>query len=176
MDRQNHATALPLPRVNLIAALGRNRAIGRDNALLWKLPADLAHFKKVTLGHPIVMGRKTWESLGRALPGRRNIVVSRDQDYVASGAEVCGSLHAALLLCADAPEVWVIGGAQIYAQALPLAHRMWLTEVHDEPEADAFFPDWEAADFTEASREHHPATLQAPGFDLVLLQRRISLG
>ena len=168
-----HAVALALPRVCVIAAVARNGAIGRDNALLWHLPADLAHFKRVTLGHPVIMGRRTCESLGRPLPGRRNLVVSRNPGLCAPGAEVCGSLQQALRQCADVPDVFVIGGAALFAEALPKAWRLWLTEVHEAAEADTFFPDWSRADFIEASREPHPPEPGRPGFDVVCYERRV---
>ena len=169
----NNAVALPLPRVSIIAAVADNGAIGRDNALLWHLPADLAHFKRVTVGHPVIMGRRTWESLGRPLPGRRNLVVSRNASLVAPGAELCGSLPDALHRCADVPEVYVIGGAALFAEALPMAWQLWITEVHASAEADTFFPEWPRADFIEASREPHPAEAGRPGFDVVRYERRV---
>lgn len=144
------------PEVVLIAAVARNGAIGKDNALPWRLKADLAHFKATTLGHPIVMGRKTWESLGRPLPGRTNIVISRDPGYAAPGARVVGSLAEATAACADNATVFVIGGAQIYALALPLAARLLLTEVDVEIDGDAFFPVIDQAAFEETARRHHP--------------------
>ncbi|OZI37289.1 dihydrofolate reductase [Bordetella genomosp. 10] len=148
--------AAPAPVLTLVVAYARNRVIGRDNALPWKLPGDLAHFKRTTLGHPIVMGRKTWESLGRPLPGRRNIVISRDPAYAAAGAEVVGSLPAALAACAQAPQVCVIGGAQIYAAALPLARRIVATEVRADVEGDAWFPPLPADEWREVSRQAQP--------------------
>jgi len=144
------------PRLTLVVAYARNRVIGRDNALPWKLPGDLAHFKRTTLGHPIVMGRKTWESLGRPLPGRRNIVISRDAAYAAAGAEVVSSLPAALAACADVAQVCVIGGAQIYAAALPLADRIVATEVQADVQGDAWFPDLPAGAWREVSRQGQP--------------------
>jgi len=126
--------------LTLIVAYSTNRAIGRDNALPWKLPGDLAHFKRSTLGHPIIMGRKTWDSLGRPLPGRANIVVSRNPAFEAAGATVVPTLEAAIAACGDSAEAFVIGGAQIYTQALALASRVLATEVHAEVEGDAFFP------------------------------------
>lgn len=147
----------PTPLLTLVVAYARNRAIGRDNALPWRLPGDLAHFKRTTLGAPIVMGRKTWESLGRPLPGRRNIVISRDAAYAAAGADVAGSIDAALALAGDVPEVFVIGGAQIYAQALDRADRIVATEVHAEVQGDAFFPPLPAEGWREVSRAAQPA-------------------
>ncbi len=159
------------PRVALIAAVGANGVLGRDNALIWRLRGDLAHFKRTTLGHPVLMGRKTWESLGRALPGRRNLVISRDPGYAAPGAEVCASLAEALLRCAGAAEVFVIGGAQLYRAALPLAQRLWLTEVHASADGDAYFPQWERGAFVERSREPAPAADGHPAYDIVLYER-----
>ena len=143
------------PELVLIAAVARNGAIGKDNTLPWRLKADLAHFKTATLGHPIIMGRKTWESLGRPLPGRTNVVISRDPTYEAQGATVVPNLGAALDLCADSAQMFVIGGAQIYALALPMANRLLLTEVDAHIDGDAFFPAFERGSFTEISRHHH---------------------
>jgi dihydrofolate reductase len=142
------------PQVVLIAAVAANGAIGKDNALPWRLKADLAHFKAATLGHPIVMGRKTWESLGRPLPGRTNIVISRDPGYAAPGAHVVDSLAAAIAACADHQQLFVIGGAQIYALALPLADRLMLTEVDAAIDGDAFFPAFDRSAFEETARRH----------------------
>jgi dihydrofolate reductase len=143
--------------LTLIVAYSTNRAIGRDNALPWKLPGDLAHFKRSTLGSPIIMGRKTWDSLGRPLPGRSNIVISRNPGFSAEGAVVVPSLEAAIDACGDVPEAFVIGGAQIYAQALPLAQRVLATEVHAEVEGDAFFPLLPSFQWKETAREPQPA-------------------
>lgn len=132
------ASAAPI--IRLVVAYAANRCIGKNNALPWHLPSDLAHFKKHTLGHPIIMGRKTWESIGRPLPGRANYVISRNPDYPAAGATTCTSLEQALQQCAQEPVVCIIGGAQIYAQALPLAHELYATEVHADVAGDSFFP------------------------------------
>ena len=129
--------------LHLIYARARNGVIGRDNALPWHLPEDLAHFKRLTLGCPVVMGRKTWDSLPpkfRPLPGRENIVVTRQSGWQSSGARSAASVEAALALCADAAHVWVIGGAQIYAQALPLAKTVEVTEIDADFEGDAYAP------------------------------------
>lgn len=139
--------------VSLIAAMDRRRLIGRDNALPWRLPEDLRHFKATTLGKPVIMGRKTWESLGRPLPERRNIVVSRNAGYAAAGAELAASLPAALALAGDVDEAFVIGGAELYRQALPLAQRLYLTEIDAEFAGDAWFPEFAAAEWREAARE-----------------------
>lgn len=130
-------------RLNLIYARAANGVIGKDNTLPWHLPEDLAHFKRHTTGCPVLMGRKTWDSLPprfRPLPGRRNLVLTRQSNWQADGAERCDSLEDALARCADAPEVWVIGGAQLYALALPRAQRVVVTEIDREFEGDAFAP------------------------------------
>ncbi len=141
------------PQIIVIAAVARNRAIGLDNQLLWRLPEDLKRFKALTIGHPILMGRKTFESLGRPLPGRRNLVVSRNPHCLAEGAECFASLESALAACAGSEKVYVIGGAEVYAQALEIAEVLELTEVDDAPAADAFFPEHDRTQWEEASRE-----------------------
>lgn len=145
-----------MPEIVLIAAIARNRVIGRDNQLLWNVPEDMAHFKALTQGHAVLMGRKTWESLParfRPLPGRRNIIVSRQTGYAAPGAELAPSLDAALALVAGQETVFVIGGADIYRQALPLADRLELTELDLEPEGDAWFPVWDRNQWRETARQ-----------------------
>lgn len=160
-----------MTRLSLIAAMARNRVIGRDNTLPWHLPEDLRHFKATTLGKPVIMGRKTWESLGRPLPGRRNIVVSRNADYVPTGGERVDSLERAIASCAGVEEAFVIGGAEIYRQAMPLAGRIYLTEIAREVEGDASFPEIPAAEWEERSREAH---ISAEGLDyaFVVFERR----
>ena len=144
------------PRLSLIAAVAANGVIGSDNALPWRLPEDLKRFKALTLGHPVIMGRKTYESIGRPLPGRRNIVVTRNAAYQTDGCEVVASLAAALAACqGGSDEIFVIGGAQIYAEALPLAQRLYLTEIRRAFEGDARFPDWDRAAWKEVAREAH---------------------
>ncbi len=143
------------PIISLIAAVARNGAIGRDNALLWRLPEDLQHFKRTTLGCPIIMGRKTWDSIGRPLPGRANIVITRDARWSAHGATTATTWGQALQAAGDVAKVFVIGGAQIYALALPHAHELVLTEVDDAPEADTHFPSWDTQAFRETHREAH---------------------
>lgn len=145
------------PRVTLIAARARNGVIGRDNAMPWRIPGELAHFKRMTMGHPIVMGRKTWESIGRPLPGRRNIVVTRDRAFNAAGAEVVHSLDEALAACAAQADVFVIGGAQIYEAAMPHADRLLITEIDRDFDGDAFMPAPDAAQWRETARDTHAA-------------------
>jgi dihydrofolate reductase len=160
-----------MTQLALIAAVARNGAIGKDNALLVHLPGDLPRLKRLTLGCPIIMGRKTWESIGRPLPGRRNIVLTRDPRWRASGAEAVPSLEAALALAPDEAKVFVIGGAQVYAMALPLAEELILTEIDADLPGDTFFPDWDRSQFEETSRE--PA-LGAPQlrYSFVTYQRK----
>jgi len=151
-------------RLNLIYARARNGVIGQDNQLPWHLPEDLAHFKRTTLGCPVIMGRKTWESLPpkfRPLPGRLNIVVTRDTAFVAEGAAIAHSLEAARTLCPSGNDAWVIGGAQIYAQALPLASTVVVTEIDHDFEGDAFAPVL-GADWQEAGREAHTSASGLP--------------
>jgi dihydrofolate reductase len=161
------------PCVSVIAALAKNRVIGVENRLPWRLPEDLAHFKALTLGHPILMGRKTFESLGRPLPGRRNIVITRNPDYRPEGAVVAQSIAAALALCADADEVFFIGGADLYAQAIPLADRLYLTEVDVEAKGDAWFPDYDRSAFREVARDAHTGEKgDALRFEFAVYERR----
>jgi dihydrofolate reductase len=144
------------PLVSLVAAVAANGVIGSGNALPWHLPEDLRRFKAITLGHPVIMGRKTYESIGRPLPGRRNIVVSRNAAFVATGCETAASLEAAIAACAgSAEEIFVIGGAQLYAEALPRARRLYLTEIRREFPGDARFPEFDRKDWCETARETH---------------------
>jgi len=144
---------MPRPAVSLVAAVARDGGIGHRGELLVRLPEDLRRFKAITLGQPVVMGRRTWQSIGRALPGRRNIVVTRDAGLRLEGAETAASLDEALTLAADAPIVHVIGGAELYALALPLADELQLTEIDAEFPADTFFPTWDRRGFVETARE-----------------------
>ncbi len=167
--------------LSLIAAVARNGAIGKGNELLWHEPEDQKHFRRTTLGCPVIMGRRTWESLParfRPLPGRRNIVVTRNTAWGEPGAEVAHSIEAALALVADAPKAFVMGGGELYAQALPLVNELVLTEVDlDFADADTFFPAWSKADFHEVSREAHAARSDgsanaAPAFAFVTYHRK----
>ncbi len=129
-----------MSEIVLVAAVAENGVIGQGGVMPWHLPADLAHFKRVTWGHPILMGRRTFEAIGRALPGRRNIVLTRDPDFSAPGIETASSLEQALERIGEAAQVMVIGGAELYRIALPLAQRIYLTRIHASPEGDTFFP------------------------------------
>lgn len=143
--------------LTLIAAVGNNGVIGVAGALPWRLPADLQRFKALTLGKPVLMGRRTWDSLGRPLPGRRNLVVTRQAGFVAAGAEVFATVAAALAAVADQPEVMVIGGGELYAQLLPQATTLELTEVGATLDGDAFFPAFDTHLWPEVSRVAHAA-------------------
>jgi dihydrofolate reductase len=145
--------------ISIVVAIGKNNEIGKGNTLLCRLPADLKHFKEITSGHAVIMGRKTFESLPKGpLPNRRNIVLSRNENLKIEGAEIYSSLDAALIKLIDEKEVFIIGGAQIYAQALPLADKLYLTKIHAGfPEADAFFPAINWKDWKEINRELFPA-------------------
>jgi len=143
-------------RLVLIAAVARDGGIGRNNELLARIPEDMAHFKALTMGHTVLMGRKTWDSIParfRPLPGRRNIVLSRQAGLALEGAEVFADLDAALSACAAEGDVFVMGGTQIYAAALPRADRLELTEIDASFEADAFFPDWSHQQFSQTARK-----------------------
>jgi dihydrofolate reductase len=166
-------------RLCLIAAVAENGVVGKNNALPWHLPEDLKYFKRMTLGKPIVMGRKTFESIGRPLPGRTNIVVSRNQSYAPEGVQVVDSLISSLTLAegiAEAGEqkdLMVIGGAAIYAAALPLAQCLYITEVHGEVEGDAFFPEMDWSVWREVSRTRNVAPASGGyDFSFVVFERR----
>jgi len=159
--------------LEIVVAMAKNRIIGRDNGLPWHLPADLKHFKAVTLGKPVVMGRKTYDSIGRPLPGRRNIVITRNAGWSADGVETATGLDAAIERAFEASEtVMVIGGADIYRQALPHVGRVHLTEVDLMVDGDASFPELPAAEWQEVSREAHPAEDGRPAYSFVTLERR----
>lgn len=144
-------------KLSLILAMADNRVIGRDNDLPWYLPADLKHFKRLTIGHTVIMGRKTHESIGRPLPRRRSLVISRQADYRADGVEVAGSLQEALDLAGDDGEVFVIGGASLFAEALPRVDRLYLTRVHAEVAGDVVCPPLDEDSWTLVEEERHEA-------------------
>ena len=163
-----------MTRIALIAAMTDDRVIGVENRLPWKLPADMKWFRKHTLGKPIVMGRKTFESFGaKPLPERRNIVITRDPDYRAEGALVVHSVDEALQAAGDAEEVMIIGGASFYEQMLPRADRLYLTFVHANLTGDAWFPAFDPADWQEVYREDRPADAKNPhDISFVILERK----
>ncbi|MBW3762907.1 type 3 dihydrofolate reductase [Aeromonas jandaei] len=151
-------------KISMIAAMAHDQVIGKDNQMPWHMPADLAHFKRVTLGKPVLMGRKTFESIGRPLPGRRNLVISRNPDYQADGIEVVGSVEAALALLADneVAEVMVIGGGHLYAELLPKADCLYLTRIELEVEGDTRFPAFADEQWQCVEREVHQADEKNP--------------
>ncbi len=141
--------------ISIIVAIARNGVIGGDNRLLWHISEDLRRFKALTTGHPVVMGRKTWESLGRPLPGRTNVVLTRQLDFAPEGAVVVHSLEEAVRMFPPQEEVFIIGGGELYAQALPLADRLYITTVEADYEGDVRFPEWDQSQWQLTSRELH---------------------
>lgn len=159
-------------RLSLIVAMAKNRVIGSNNQMPWHLPADFAYFKKVTLGHPVIMGRKTFESIGRPLPGRRNIVVSRNAAFRAEGVDVMTSLDAAIRACRNT-ETFVIGGATLYAEALPHVDRLFITEVDASPNGDTLFPSLDKNLWREITRERREADEKnLHAMEFVVLERK----
>ena len=162
--------------LSLVAARADNGVIGRDNALPWHIPADLKHFKQLTVGKPVVMGRRTFDSIGKPLPGRHNIVLTRDRDWRAEGVTIVPNLAeaiaaAGLMPNARADEIMIIGGAQIYVEAMPSARRVYLTEVHASPIGDTRLPPFDPVRWRETARENHAADGEAPGYSFVTLER-----
>lgn len=164
------SSAMPAT-VSLIVATDRNNGIGVNNTLPWRLPEDLAFFKRTTSGHPIIMGRKTFDSIGRPLPNRRNIAVTRNPDWAHEGVERAGSLDEALKLAGDG-EVFVIGGAQIYIDAIKRADRLIVTEIDAVYPCDAFFPEIDPAQWKEVSREPHQSVENGWAYSFVIYERR----
>jgi dihydrofolate reductase len=160
--------------LSLIASVARNGTIGRGNELVWDEPLDKQHFRRTTMGCPVIMGRKTWDSLPqrfRPLPGRRNIVVTRQRDWHGEGAEVANSLQAALTRVAGAPKAFVIGGAQLYRQAMPMADELVLTEIDQDIDGDTYFPHWDRSRFDEVARDSHVSADGRP-FHFVTYRRK----
>lgn len=161
------------PMISLIAAMARNRVIGIDNRLPWKLSADLQYFKRVTMGKPIVMGRRTYESIGRPLPGRTNVIVTNDPSFRAEGCIVVHSVEEALAAAGDVAEVMVIGGASFYRQMLPYADRLYLTVIHRDFEGDAWFPEIDPQQWIESKRDDHDADDRNPyGYSFIEYRRK----
>ena len=146
-----------LPNLSLIWAMDSNRLIGRDNALPWHLAADLAFFKRTTMGKPILMGRKTWESIGRPLPGRQNIVITRNPRFSATGCEIASSIDDAMGLCGNVEEAMLIGGASLYSQTIERAGKLYITRIHSQFEGDAWFPEFNMDSWIIDSREDFDA-------------------
>lgn len=164
-----------LPKISAIVAMSENHVIGDDNQLPWHLPADLKHFKTITSGHPILMGRKTYESIGRPLPNRTNIIITRNASYEAPGCIVVQSIHEAVERAAaiGSNEIFIIGGAEVYKQLLPNIERIYLTIVHDVFDGDAFFPEFNANDWIEKERARHDADENNEyAYSFILMERR----
>jgi dihydrofolate reductase len=157
--------------LSLIVALANNRAIGINNTLPWHLPEDLKRFKALTTGHHIIMGRKTYESLGRLLPNRVTVIVTRNKNYFVEGALVAHSLQDAIKLCKNDDEVFIIGGAELYKEGLKIAQQLYITEVDLDVQGDAFFPEFDMKDWQETARENH-VSAQGFAFSYLVLKRR----
>ena len=162
---------MPSPVIQIVVAYSQNRVIGHNGGMPWQLPSDLAHFKRVTLGYPIIMGRKTWESIGRPLPGRANLVVSRQPELVLDGASVHPSLGHALQACDNVERISVIGGEQIFSLALPLADEIIATEIHASMPGDTWFPELDPRQWEETDRQSQPPE-NALSFDYVWYRKR----
>ena len=146
--------------ISIIVAMGRNRVIGKDNDLIWHLPADLKHFKETTMGKPVIMGRKTFESMGKPLPGRTNIVVTRNSQYKAKGCLVAHSLEKALERVSGEAEVFIAGGGEIYREAMPLADRMYITIIDHSFEGDTYFPEFSKKEWKIIEERYHPSNME----------------
>ncbi len=156
----------------IVVAISENNAIGKNNQLLWYLPADLKHFKQITTGHTVVMGRKTFDSVGKPLPNRRNIIITRQKISI-EGCEVASSINEAFALCADEQEVFIVGGAEIYRQSIHLTDRIYLTIVHQKFDADSYFPEFNYNEWVETEREdHEPDEKNKLAYSFITLQRR----
>ncbi len=160
-----------MPTINVIAAMAQNRVIGIDNTLPWRLPADLQHFKALTMGHHIVMGRKTYESIGKPLPGRTTVIVTRDAGYRVEGCLTATSIAAAIAACGKDPEIFFVGGAELYAQVLSLADRLYLTEIQADYDGDAHFPEFDRDAWQETARQEHTSP-DGLGYHFVTYARR----
>ena len=165
-------------KLALIWAMSNNRTIGRNNALPWHLPEDMKYFKRVTMGKPIIMGRKTWKSIGRPLPGRTNVVITRDKNFHADGVKIVHTLDEAVALSEKiclidgAEEAVVIGGAEIYALSLPRADRLYMTQVHAEVDGDAHFPEFNLSEWHELTRDNHNSSEKNPyPYSFIILER-----
>lgn len=158
--------------ISLIVAHDENRVIGFNNKMPWHLPGDLQYFKEQTMGKPIIMGRKTFESIGRPLPGRRNIVITRNSDYTADGIEVVNSLEAALSLVEDVPEVMIIGGEQIFRLVLPLADRLYITQIANTFEGDTYFPEYEYDGWIQVSARDSVSAPEGYSFQYLVFERK----
>ncbi len=164
---------LRIPTLSLIWAMARNGVIGKNNTLPWRLPADLRYFRQLTTGHPIIMGRKNYEDIGKPLPGRTNIVVTRQKAFSAPGCSVVNSVEQALDAAGTGSEIFVIGGADIYRQTLNIANKLYITEIDADIEGDTYFPEFHRALWREVGRERHGSDALNPNsYSFVVLERR----
>lgn len=161
-------------KISIITALGNQRQIGINNSIPWRISEDFKHFKRTTMGHHMIMGRKTFESIGKPLPGRTTIVLTRDENFNADGVEICSSIQDAIDLAkrANVEELFICGGAAVYESFLPMADELILSEVDYDGEADTFFPDFNLSEWEMVDIQPHPATEKSPYWDLVRLRRR----
>ena len=165
---------MPNQKLSIIVAMARNRTIGINNTLPWRCPADLKHFKALTMGHHMIMGRKTFDSIGKPLPGRTTVVVTRNQELKIAGCIIAYSLENAIAACAGDDEIFIVGGAELYAQALPLTETLYVTEIQQDVEGDAHFPEFDDTAWKEAARERSNQTEPQPlEYHFVTYQRRI---
>lgn len=160
-----------MQNLNVIVAMARNRVIGINNTLPWRLPADLQHFKALTMGHHLIMGRKTYESIGKPLPGRTTVIVTRNVDYHVEGCLTAKSIDAAIAACGADPEIFFVGGAELYAQVLSRADRLYLTEIQADYDGDAHFPEFERSVWQETARQENTSP-DGLGYHFVTYQRR----
>lgn len=159
--------------ISFVVAMGKNRVIGKNNSLPWTMPADMKHFKDLTSGKPVIMGRKTFESIGKPLPKRKNIIITRDKNYSAEDCIIVNSVDEALNAAADAEEVMVIGGSQIYKEFLPKASKMYLTIIDADFQGDAYFPKYDVTEWEETAYEEHEKDAQNPyGYAFITLERK----
>jgi len=162
-----------MSNVSIIVAMAKNRTIGIHNTLPWRCPEDLMRFKTLTMGHHIIMGRKTFESIGKPLPGRTTVLVTRDQNLVIAGCLIAHSLHEAFAACANASKIFIVGGAEIYAQAMKYVDTLYITEIQQDVTGDAWFPEFDRAAWQETSREvHHQDSPQPLEYHFVTYHRR----
>ncbi len=150
------------PKISIIVAMAKSRTIGVNNTLPWRCPEDLKHFKTLTMGHHMIMGRKTFDSIGKALPGRTTVVVTRDKTLKIDGCLIAHSLQDAIKACANETEIFIVGGADIYAQTLPVADTLYLTEIQQDVQGDAHFPEFDSKDWQETTREVHSQEAPQP--------------
>lgn len=166
-------TSILNPQISILVAMAKNRTIGVNNTLPWRCPEDLKHFKALTMGHHMIMGRKTFDSIGKALPGRTTVVVTRDRNLTIDGCLIAHSLPEAIAACTDDTRIFIVGGAEIYSQAMPLADTLYITEIQSEVSGDAWFPEYDRTAWQETAREiRHQDTPQALEYHFVTYRKK----